>query len=173
MYISNNEYLLNFNFENHNIDFRAELKKIKEDKRLVNSIREKLKKTTFVFLKEDELTQKYLNDYFGTPQISVFSKESVKKAMDSYGYKYEILTEEELLEKIYLKEFRYSEQKEKDKLLFYHDSLKELRSVSVGITNFLVVTSFRKLKDYEIGNKFDEESYFLTKDWSFLLFFIS
>lgn len=164
MYISNNEYLLNFHFENTNIDLRAELKKIKNDKRLVNSIREKLKKTTFVFLKEDELTQKYLNDYFGVPQRNMVNNESVKKIMDSYGYKYEILTEEELLEKIHLKEFRYSEQKEKDKFLFYYDCLKELRSVSVGVTNFLVVANFRKLKDYEIGDEFDEELYFLTKD---------
>jgi hypothetical protein len=164
MYISNNEYLLNFHFENPNIDLREDLKKIKNDKRLVNSIREKLKKTTFVFLKEDELTQKYLNDYFGTPQRNMVSDASVKKVMDSYGYKYEILTEEELLKKIHLKEFRYSEQKEKDKFLFYYDCLKELRSVSVGVTNFLVVTSFRKLKDYEIGDEFDEELYFLTKD---------
>lgn len=164
MYISNNEYLLNFHFENHNIDFRAELKKIKDDKRLVNSIREKLKKITFVFLKEDELAQKYLNDYFGTPQRSKFSEEYIKKTMNSYGYKYEILTEEELLEKINLKEFRYCEQKEKDKFLFYYDCLKELRSISVGVTNFLVVASSRKLEDYEIGNEYDEELYFLTKD---------
>lgn len=52
------------------------------------------------------------------------------------------MDEDEFLEKIYNKELRYNDFKSgDDRFLFYYDLEKEIRSVLVGTTNFLVVDS--------------------------------
>lgn len=94
-------------------------------------IREKLCKA-FQKIKLIELNEKY--NY--VPDEDDYDDDDEKNAL------IEQMDEDEFLEKIYNKELRYNDFKSGDnRFLFYYDLEKEIRSVLVGTTNFLVVDS--------------------------------
>lgn len=77
------------------------------------------------------------------------------------------ITEETLLEGIGSKKYRYSESRLPERFLFYNDIVKELRSISVGTTNFLVCKSLKKyetrstinLDDFDSSDQVDVEPF--------------
>ncbi len=125
MYIVLND----FSFSIDGIDFdKKDYLKFVEDKRLVSMLKDRLSKITLVILEEENyLEHDYLNEE-GASRLAV---------------KIQILPEETILDKINKKEFRYSEYNSEGRYAFYNNIFKELRSVAVGTSNFLLIRNLR------------------------------
>lgn len=125
MYIVLNDF--SFSIDGIGFDKKDYLKFV-EDKRLVSMLKDRLSKITLVILEEESyLEDDYLNE----------------EGADCLDVKIQILPEETILDKINNKEFRYSEYNSEGRYAFYNNIFKELRSVAVGTSNFLLIRNIR------------------------------
>lgn len=75
-----------------------------------------------------------------------------------------ILSEEELLDRIYSKDLRYSEYKNDKRFVFYNDLEKELRSIAVGVSNFLIVRNIELINDEDCSYYYEHNYYRFISD---------
>lgn len=127
MYIVFND----FSFSINGIEFdKKDYLNFVEDKRLVSMLKERISKITLVLLEEE----------------TYLEYEDINNKSSSLNV--QILSEEVILDKINNKEFRYSESNSEGRYAFYNNVFKELRSVAVGTSNFLLIRDFHF---YSIG----------------------
>lgn len=98
------------------------------EERLLTKLEEKLKNIEIIILKED---------YDEFP-----SRDIVKTVKNR---KITMSTTEELIDRVNKGELRYSESKEDQRFKFYNNIEKELRSIIVGTSNFLLIRGIEDL----------------------------
>lgn len=90
------------------------------DDRIKNEIKEKLNDIEIIVLEEDIQAFGLTRDLFIKANIVIQSSEEFKERLNK-------------------RELRYSEHKHNNRFMFYNDIEKELRSILVGTSNFLLI----------------------------------
>lgn len=146
---------------------QKENQNIELEDRLLKKLKIRLKEIEIIILDDDIKEQPvYIND-------------DIKNSKQIYNLKN--LTTEKLIERVLNKELRYSEQNNDDRFLFYSDLEKELRSIIVGTSNFLLIRGvFSKgkyqmlLDDYYFDNDYMESLFtheisLINNSWFFFI----
>lgn len=121
-----------------------------------------------IFKYKNYYLEPYSQDYDQSYKIFLQNKENlkkIKKAFDKIELVYithelikenkaiipsyiNVLTEDEVIEKVFNKKYRYSEAKNNARFMFYENILNEFRYLTTGGSNFFVIKSIYDTAPY-------------------------